>query len=359
MSLADKLPDGTIDLAHGECLSGRQALLKHFKLPTICFRGDSYDCLGQFVNMPSQGDFLSYQSVLGYAPLIKHLADKHKVAPEQVLICNGAKQGLSAIFNALARPPFNRRCLSARVPMWSLIPPLAKLSGLECRDKFASVDEKHDQMGDVHLAISPNNPDGYICSKADLDEFKERKIPVIHDAAYYTPVYMPLDDGSDCNEVIGDMQVFSISKMFGLSSLRIGYILFHDTKYLIPVRDYIEATTVGVSIPSQIMLYELLREIATFPSKERAFIADARQALFEAKFMLRMIRAGILELPDNVENVPGMFVWAKCLAPEAFEKAKLLVSCGAGSEECEDHIRINMAVGSPVMRKAIERLNAA
>lgn len=361
MSLSQKLPPDWIDLAHGEAKWVEEdALLKHFRLPTIVFRGDSYDCLGQHINTTTTGDTLSYQHPAGYEPLRKCLAQKHNVEPEQIIVCNGAKQGLAAIFNALVRE--GRKILGSRVPTWSLIRPLAEMSGLRCREKFPSVDAKYDALCDTYLCISPNNPDGFIHTKDDLDKIREqhKDIPIIHDAAYNTPVYMPLDDGSDC-KALGDMQVFSISKMFGLSSLRLGYIIFNTTEQWLrrynAVRDYIEATTVGVSIPSQIMLLELLKEMQNFPSKERAFIVDARQALFEAKFMLRMLRPGILSLPDNVENIPGMFVWAKCLDPEAFEKAKLLVSCGAGSAECEDHIRINMAAGKSAIRKAIERLN--
>jgi hypothetical protein len=115
-----------------------------------------------------------------------------------------------------------------------------------------------------------------------------------------------------------------------------------------------EMMTVGVSLPSQIFLLELLQDIAKNPIAERGFIVDARDALYQAKFLCRTIRKDVLQVPEDVENHIGMFLWAKLLKKDAFKKANVIVS-----ESCyDDYVRVNLAVPLQRLKVAIERLNA-
>src|ERR1019366_3518478 len=340
LSLADKLPENCIDLCFGEATVVRQSLLKHFDFPNIQFHEDDYTTRYQHTNVVRREHTFNYPHPSGYQPLVKLLERKHN-AP--VIITNGAKQALAAMFYALKKLGYNT--LGHHDPTWGLIKPLVVAHGLECGKP---------ENYDCFLSIMPNNPDGKIY---DLNHGKklhafaqEQGVPFIHDAAYYTPVYLP--DSYEYGN-IGDAQIYSISKMFGLSSLRLGYIVFHDMRYYKFVQEYMEMMTVGVSLPSQIFLLELLQDIAKNPIAERGFIVDARDALYQAKFLCRTIRKDILNVPEDVESNIGMFLWTQTARPDAFKRANILVSeCGNG------YVRVNLAVPLSRLKVAIERLNA-
>ena len=338
-SLADIQPKDCIDLCFGEATIVRQALFKHFSFPDVRFEEDSFISCQKYGNIVATSNHaFNYPHPSGYKPLREFLEQKHQTC---VIITNGAKQALGAMFYALKKLGHNT--LGHHDPIWGLIKPLAEAHGLQCSSG------KHD----CFLSIMPNNPDG---ATYDLEYGKnlhslcqERKIPFIHDAAYYTPVY--LDDKYEYGK-IGDAQIYSISKMFGLSNLRLGYIVFHDLLYYKYVQEYMEMMTVGVPTITQVFLYELLQDIARNPELERQFIVDARDALYQAKFLCRTIRKDIIQVPENVENQVGMFLWAKLLKKGAFEKANILVSNGT-----PDYVRINLAVTRDKLISAIERLN--
>lgn len=347
MSLADTLPPDWLDLCPGDAVVLRQALLKHFDLPELKFEEGQYCSSTKHLNHYTRcKKLLGYHNPSGFYHLTKFLEDKHK-AP--VIITNGAKQALSAVFYALTKSGI--KDLGYRCPVWNLIPPLAKLHGLNCSpDRY-----------EAFLAVMPNNPDGYTYplerAKDMADGYKDMKAPFIHDAAYYTPVY--LDDKYEYGP-IGDVQIFSISKMLGLSSLRIGYAVFHDTTLYKSVQEYIEMTTVGVSAYSQAILLELFKAMQMDPDKERRFIIEARDALYRAKFIAKTIRKDIIDLPNELEHTIGMFAFGKLLKRDAFEKAKIRVSPGtdcAPSGRFNDYVRLNLAVDFKTLIEAIERLN--
>lgn len=347
-SFAEKLPAGCIDLCFGEAHIIRQSLLKHFSFPDIQFNEDGFITRHKHSNRVRKEHTFNYPHPSGYQPLVKLLERKHN-AP--VIITNGAKQALGAMFHAVAEVD-GARYLGYHEPTWGLIKPLAELHGLiPCNQKQFNVSGRR---AECFLSIMPNNPNG---ATYDLDYgkklaalYKKDKIPFIHDAAYYAPAYLP-DNYQYGN--IGDVQIYSISKMFGLSSLRLGYIVFHDERYYKVVQEYMETMTVGVSLPSQIFLLELLQDINNNPVGENKFIVDARNALYQAKFLCRTIRKDILKVPENLEHQVGMFLWAKLLKKDAFKKANILVS-----EYGDDHVRINLAVPLEKLTAAIERLNA-
>jgi histidinol-phosphate/aromatic aminotransferase/cobyric acid decarboxylase-like protein len=345
-SLSEALPKDCLDLCFGEAHVIRQSLLKHFSFPDIQFNSDEVVFRREQSNIVVRdANAFNYPHPSGYQPLVRFLEAKHK-AP--VIITNGAKQALGAMFYVVRKSnglSILRSRLGYHEPTWGLIKPLAEAHGIECgkADNF-----------DCFLSIMPNNPDGMTY---DLDygkklaaQYKKDEVPFVHDAAYYTPAYLP-DNYVYGN--FGDVQIYSISKMFGLSSLRLGYIVFNDERFYKPVQEYMEMMTVGVSTMPQICLLELLQDIANNPKAERRFIVDARNALYQAKFLCRTIRKDILDVPENLENTVGMFLWARTARPDAFKRANILVSeCGKG------YVRLNLAVPLERLIEAIERLNA-
>jgi aspartate/methionine/tyrosine aminotransferase len=321
------LPHDWIDLAIGEATIIRQALTRAFDLSSFTF--------------PLSKDTSNYQPPNGYKPLVDLLEQKYD-AP--VIITNGAKQGLAASFYAFSK--LGKCRLGVRNPYWALIPPLAKTHGLSLSDKY-----------DCFLAITPNNPDGFSYSAAYSQYLasyhRSLGIPFVHDAAYYTHTYLP-DDYKLLP--FGDLQLYSISKMLGLSGLRLGYIVCSNPDYYNLLREYVETMTVGVSTASQYILHQLLCEMSSSPDKTRRFIVESRDDLYRAKFLVRTIRKDIIDTPDDVEHIPGMFLWARLKQKDAFKRAKINISYGEAFG-MPGYVRVNLAADINTIMIAINRVN--
>ena len=82
----------------------------------------------------------------GYKPLVELLEFKHQA---KVVITNGAKQALGAVFYALKK--MGMCYCQEKSPYWALIPPLAAMHGIEMIHPNAPYD--NDQM--ALLLLSP------------------------------------------------------------------------------------------------------------------------------------------------------------------------------------------------------------
>ena len=323
------LPHQWLDWSVGEAHVVKEALFKTFDIKS------SY-LVHLLPNKKSE-----YPPPAGYEPLVKLLEDKYQ-AP--VIITNGAKQALGATFYALNKMGIAK--LGMRTPYWALIPPIANAHGLQIADKY-----------DAYLAILPNNPDGFMFdydyAKYLSDYHKELGIPFIHDAAYYTPIYLP--EGFNLGP-LGDLQIYSMSKMYGLSGIRVGYVVCTNRDYYCRIKEYIEMMTVGVSTVSQDIAYSLLRELWGNPDGERTFVSEAKKQLYVAKALCKTIRKDILDVPEDVVNIPGIFGWFSKGPNCDFERAKIHTVSGKLFGD-ESMVRLNLGLPTDILIEAIERLN--
>lgn len=322
------LSDDQIDIAVGENHLARQNLFD------LC---DINDLMPKFVSE----DFI-YPFPNGYKPLVQYLEDLYQ---SPVIVTNGAKQALGACFYALNQIGKNE--VAMKSPHWALIPPLAKIHGLN------SVFCEPNQNVQSYLLLSPNNPDGWMGDLEEADKFyKETNTPLIHDAAYYTHIYLPKDFEL---KPIGDAQIYSMSKMFGLSSLRVGYIVCKNHEMYRHMLNYMETMTVGVSKLPQMLLLNLFKYLGV-DIKEQ-FENKCRNDLTKNKLKIKEINSEILEINPDIENVPGMFLWAKCKDFSAFERAKLHIIGGKHFGD-ENYIRMNLGLQPAVIEEVVTRLNA-
>lgn len=288
----------------------------------------------------SDKDF-AYLSPAGNKELVSYLEEKYQAS---VVITGGAKQALGAAFYALKQMGINWFGMNS--PHWALIPPLAKLHDIEP----IFVDPYNSSRS--CLLLAPNNPDG---SMEDLDNIesycKSEGIVLIHDGAYYTHSYI---NRSVPLKQIGDVQIFSMSKMLGLSSLRVGYAVCRNQEMYKHILDYMEQMTVGVSNVSQLFLLNVLESLE---SKQVEFEDKCFNDLKENKRLVKTINPNILEVPDNIEDVAGMFLWAKCKDPDAFKKAKLHIISGEPFGD-KDYVRINLGFRNEDMKDIVQRINS-
>jgi aspartate/methionine/tyrosine aminotransferase len=341
------LPPDFIDCSVGEPYLVRSALISAFDLESI----ESNIKTNDFV----------YPDPAGHEPLVKLLEDKYNA---RIVITNGAKQGLSAAFYALQQ--MGSYSLGTKSPYWALIPPLAKMHGLNIvatdpdigatirhYEKF-NLDRKHD----AYLLVAPNNPDGSCSSSEELQaqasEYKDDSIPFIHDAAYYSHLYLPEDHSLPR---IGDVQIHSMSKSLGLSGLRCSYVVCSNSKFYDLIKYYIDHTTVGVSLASQTILFQLLSMMDKNPNLNKKFEQTSRAQLKENKKLCLEISSEVLELPENVINLPGMFLFAKVGPKADFKKSKLNFVDGTPFG-MPGYIRMNLAFPYDKMKEVVKRLNS-
>lgn len=316
-----------IDLSFGEPKVVMNALFRQlnrfgdpFKMPTL------YD-------LPKW----EYQPAAGKPDLVKVLEEKYG---EKVVVTNGAKQALAAAIFAFKRSGCQR--LYFGKPYYPANPSIAESIGI------ATSDREHEC--DSALLTSPNNPDGSYIKTSDIIMSQTVK-PTIHDAAYYTDIYIP---DNDFTIPLGHIQIFSMSKMYGLSGLRIGYAVCHSDKYYQDMVNYIEMTTAGVSTASQ----DIARNIELFfrdnPSYYKAFCTEARASIALARKELEKLDPDVLELVPCQSN--SMFGWFKKGPKLDNQSAKVHILDGVLFGQ-PGMMRMNIAHPPEVIREAVERLN--
>lgn len=322
-----ELGEGWLDLSYGEPLIVRE-ILKSFLDESIV-----------------QYDLLGYPLATGYKPLTSFLEDKYNA---KVVISNGAKQGLSAAFYALKK--MNHKSIMLHKPFWSSTPFLIEKEGLKVRYL------NEDEGCSAFCLTSPNNPDGYELTAEQMIEAhkdaKSNNVRLIHDAAYYTPIY--LREPKDILTNFGDVQIYSCSKMWGLSGLRVGYIVCHNEDFYDLTSEYVESTTAGVSIASQEIVLDVEQQFKDNPEALKSFYLTCRASLKNNKEIVRLIDKDVLE-PINLDS-SSMFVWCKKGPKFDMQKAKVNLVDGV-LFGAPGMVRMNVALRSSVVQEAVDRLN--
>lgn len=331
------LPDGTIDLGIGEAKVVREALFK-------CHPGDIF----KFKEDPCVWE---YQHPSGYGPLARELEEKHE---KPVVITCGAKQGLNAVFYSLRKR--GKLSVGMRVPYWSQLPHSIRTSGLN-----VLLGDARDPSFDSYLHVAPNNPDGHLASWDEdfelYEELRSRNVPFIHDAAYYHQIYMPKGPTTHALMPLGDVSIYSISKQYGMSGMRLGYVVCNDTSYYEDIMDYVETTTVGASAVSQKVFYEILMREKANPDIYENFVQIASNELMTAKALIHQLDPQILDV-SGVHDAAGMFGWFKKGPLFRPDEAGVHVIDGAAFGD-RTRVRVNLAVGVTTLVKAIQRLTEA
>ena len=315
-----------IDLSFGEPKVVMDALMRQLNR------------FGDPFKMPTMWDIpkWEYQPAAGKPDLVSILEDKYG---ERVVVCTGAKQALASAMYAFKKQGCST--IYYDKPYYPANPSLAGYIGLTWCDK---------DIAAGRLITSPNNPDGKNYSNLELIDWRHSG-PMIHDAAYYTEIYLPEDQ---IPIPLGDVQVFSMSKMYGLSGLRIGYAVCHNDKYYQDIVDFIEMTTAGVSTASQ----DIARNIEVFfkdnPACYRKFMSEARASIASARKELLNLDPNVLELIPCDSN--SMFGWFKVGPALDNVAAKVHILPGELFGQ-PGMMRMNIAHPAPLIREAVDRLN--
>lgn len=316
-----------IDLSFGEPKVIANACFKQLNHVDSKFRMPSIQ------NLPHY----EYQPAAGHPNFISLLEEKYKA---KVVITNGAKQGLDAIFHALKKN--GHTSIHYEVPYYPASPGLIASSGLT-RDE-------HFNEAQAMLICSPNNPDGSNYTNMFMKVMTNDRY-VIHDAAYYTPIYLP---DHQVVESLGHVQIFSMSKMYGLSGLRIGYVVFHDDLLYKDVVDFIETSTAGVSIASQDIAYSVEEHFLDNPNSLKEFEQESRDAISRNRWLLSQIDPEVMTVQECMSN--SMFAWAQKGPKLNYMNQKVYMLDGSLFGD-PTMVRMNIAVPYETLKEAIDRLN--
>lgn len=322
-----------VDVSVGEPYLVRNALGKHIDLKTLR------------LDVPTEE--YCYQNPSGYNSLVKLLSNYYG-AP--TVITNGAKQALAASFYALNQMGFND--CGMKLPYWALIPPLSKQYGIK-----SLFHNPLDDYSRPYLLLSPNNPDGSFEAFNDVnvaaDKFAQNNMPFIHDAAYYTYSYV-----NRANDLLpfGSAQIYSASKMLGLSSVRVGWITSKDEEFLSHVKYYMETTTVGSSVLSQKLIYNILSTLFSNYAMKNEFENETYDKLTQNKKLLLTINNDLLDVPKDIELLQGMFAFIKVNNTTRLNNS--LVNFINGDPFGKPgYVRMNLAFEPSVFKTIIDKIN--
>jgi len=313
-----KLPSGIINLGIGENNILREAVVEAYNLKNLSLE-----------NLPH---IFEYAPPYGYEPLIKIL---EQIYGGKIIVGSGAKHCLSAAFYAMNAVGKNK--IHVVRPFWASIPSLVAREGLEYSESINDCD--------CQLIVAPGNPDG------SFNLSTIANVPVIHDAAYYTGSYVPKEIYL---KQIGDIQIYSMSKMFGLSGARIGWVHTYNEEYYTHMTKFIEATTAGISTISQSLLLDILNKDCNNPELRISYEDYVFKYLnINRKYLLENLNTNKFTIIDK--NQYGMFAWLKSDVSN-FTESGVNVMPGEPFGK-PGYIRMNLAVSMELIIKAVNKMN--
>jgi DNA-binding transcriptional MocR family regulator len=273
----------------------------------------------------------AYGTSVGYRPLREWIADKHGVAPEQVMVTNGSMQADAFLFDELVtdgagvvveRPTYDRTLLSLRQRG-------ADLTAIDLEDDGLDVDALGDALRSgraprlAHVIPNFHNPAGSTLSLAKrrklLELAREHDFVIFEDDPYVDIRFRgePLPRMLELDEDGGSVVYASSFSKTVCPGIRVGYLV--GTQDLIGrIVKHATETYISPSMVSQSIVNEFCRSGAIDSS-----IATVREALRErADALAEALRR---ELPDARFVPPdgGYFLWVDL--PDAVDVDELHV----------------------------------
>ena len=254
---------------------------------------------------------------------IKNLHKKVKNAETKdrhIVVAAGATQIILGLFHVLREEAYGCSAY-AQPPHFSRFPMLANLSNL---------DWYNDRLGGIKVVTNPNNPDGRVSNPTEA---------TILDLCYNWPQY------TDVIMYDHPIMVFSLSKATGHANTRIGWALIKDKVIAKKLEHYIEVSTGGLSIDSQVKAEKI---IETQLRLKNTVFSYGKKILDSRWDRIKKIKH---LLPFEVLNESGMFLWAKGTCPEYLISLK-----GEASGGTYENFRLNIGCSERKFKAALKLL---
>jgi aspartate/methionine/tyrosine aminotransferase len=323
-----------IDLTLGDALGVRRRAVEHLHCPSIL--GVTFD------------RDMSYDDSRGLSSLVGLIEDANP-GYRAVITC-GAMQGLNVVVRAMKE--FGHDTAELCLPYWGPITEILNSHGVSwnATPDFGVSFSNHSPRS-FYLLVSPNNPDGSVPSTDEMQRLEDLGIPIVHDGAYCHPHYY--NEGESV-ELRGPIIIHSLSKMLGMSGLRVGFVLCKDRSIADRLRQIVDVTSSGTSALSQRyaagMLETYWRDDECRANFEQAVRKDLKEARADVEDAIQRFLTG------PIANYRGMFGWYP-MDPAALNACKILHYSG-DSFGAPGNIRLNLAAGVDKIRFACQRLRA-
>lgn len=205
--------------------------------------------------------------------------------------------------------------------------------------KSPDISEERDFPNSIFIVDSPNNPWGKVVRNGDIPSNG-----VIWDSVYASPIFVqgPLSASPH------GMMVGSLSKMFGVAGLRMGWIGTNDDFLAHKIQEVTLTAYCGLSTPSLEIASNMLRDI-NLPHYERV----AKLALDDSRDQFNRLRSIFgMDAPDN-----GMFYMGNLDSSnqKLLDKADV-VGLKLTTVGGVDYVRFNMADSELNTKNAIKAI---
>ena len=310
-----------------------------------------------------------YQSVFvnGNPHVVETLAARYGVPAEHILTTTGATSGLSLIYHALLRAGDH---ILVETPGFDLFGDIGRAMGVEV-DTFRRDGPRFD-VAEFELAarIRPNtklvilsdlhNPSGMMLASEVIARIA--RVAGDHGAALVVDeVY---GDYAGSNRVASAARlspniiaVNSLTKMYGLSSLRCGWIIAGE-RHIWPIREWSDHFEFGVSKLSHAVAALVLDERETFSAYARSVLAESRPVL--ERHFASWRAAGLVEgeLPEfgctffpRLAGISNTIAFSEWLA----DRYGIIVAPGEFFGAA-GHVRIGFAHAANVLDRGLARV---
>jgi histidinol-phosphate aminotransferase len=260
------------------------------------------------------------------------LADRHGIAPERIVLGNGAAELLQAAAMALLSQGDELLMPWPSYPLYPLMAAHAYARPHPC--ERATLLDQVSERTRVVVLCNPNDPTGEHMRSEELGTLLSalpERVHVLLDEALVH--FQDVEDLDACLRLVEAfprlLVVRTFSKAYGLSGLRAGYAVSGDASLLAAV-----APVLGVNALTQAAVEHALRSGDAEIDRRRQAVSRERARLLD----------GLAELPVDVSPSQANFVWLSARGMSGDELAHALRRQGVivapgGPLGADDHIR--------------------
>ncbi len=322
------------------------------------------------------GGLAAYGTSVGYLPLRQWIADKHKVAPEQVLVTNGSLQADAFLFDALVtpgsavvveKPTYDRTLLGLRNRGAELHAVTLAEDGIDT-DELAALLESGVRPTLAHVIPNFQNPAGVTLSAAKRERLlalaEQYDFTIFEDDPYLDIRFagQPLPTMLDLDRNDRVVYASSFSKTV-CPGVRVGYLI-GSTELISRIAKSATNTYISPSMVAQAIVYQFAVSGDLDQSIKTVRLALAERAT-------RLGEALSAELPGARFVVPdgGYFLWVELpddvsvdkLAPAAKERGVAVVKGSDFLLQGGDHsVRLAYSAVTPdQISEGVRRLGEA
>lgn len=309
---------------------------------------------------------------------IVHYMDEHyerAVAPENVIVCEGAKQ---ALFNLLFTLVNHQDEVIILAPYWVSYPEIVKMVYGVPVIVTPEDGSFHPRMEDIERAVSsytkaiilntPNNPSGLVFSEEFISQIvafcEERGIYCIMDDIYHKLVFDGKRPASAYKYAVADIEnsnvivINGVSKLYGMTGFRIGWVV--APREVIKVMMNVQSQTISCPpLVSQAAAEGALTGVQNVVESLRLTIENNRDVMYQELSAFNGVRIVKPEgtfycLPDFRAYNKDSFELAQFLLRKA-----LVVAVPGKAFGMEGHLRLSYAGSMKDVTEGIERMKWA